>query len=76
MFIVLKEGEKWRSAFRCDKCNKVIDNLDSGVALIYDEGGHYEPRSHFHRSCLPESGRAAQMPLREFVKTMLDSFPL
>jgi len=76
MFIILEEDEKWRFAFRCDKCNEVIDNLDGGMALIYDEGGHYEPRSHFHGSCLPESGPEQQMPLRKFVKTMLDSFPL
>jgi len=76
MFILVRKTENWRGMFRCDKCNKVIEDWDSSKALIYDEGGYYEPRSHFHDSCLPESEADQQIPLRELVRSMADGSPL
>ncbi len=76
MFVLFQKDNRWCSAFQCDACGGVIEDVKDGKALIYDKSGRYEPHSHFHQRCVPEEPTGHVMPLAEFTRAVMDSFPM
>jgi hypothetical protein len=79
MFVLYKKENRFCGAFKCDKCNEIIENWDKASAIINKDARGSPYYAHVHNVCLKDNPQSKisqrTLPLRDFIKEMIKSFP-